>query len=289
MAEEVDIDNLTTDEEVGILLQDLPTPVQRFLTSPERNAVSLALSQKYQLHSDTAGAFDRSYVYMLLGIYTPEEFVSELRKAGLPETTIRGLSADVNELVFKKLREEERTGTVSPKIATPPQVPVMEIVSRQEVPANLPGQDIRPQVPVPPAPAYVPPAPVPSAAPVPPPVPAPTPATPSVPVPHIAARTMASDVELITRGYQAVASGQPLAPAPAQPAYAPAPVLPPQPPAIPVYAVPVQPIAAPAPPVPAYPAPVMASVHRTPVDRTHERDPITKEYGTDPYREPIDI
>ncbi|HEX8591226.1 MAG TPA: hypothetical protein VF696_00530, partial [Candidatus Paceibacterota bacterium] len=43
------------------------------------------------------------------------------------------------------------------------------------------------------------------------------------------------------------------------------------------------------PSAPAYtPPPITAPVRLTPVDRTYGRAPITKEFGSDPYREPIE-
>lgn len=332
--------DLSIDEAVATIVADLPEAVQRFVTSPRRDEVSRTLSAKHGLHADQAGDFEHAYMFMLLGIHTPEDFAKELRDAGLPEATIQGLAADVNDEVFKKLREEERTGVPAP-VAAPvrPQVPVMAIEEKQVIPANLPGQEPLPSQPMPvspppvytapqqpvaapvqpipqmiPNPAYVPPAPpppvqytppaytpppapvqappvvapepvyapptqqIPQAAPVyqaPPPIYSnPAPVAAPVEVPHPAARTMASDVELLTQGYQAVVAGQPFQAPVAQPAYTPPPA--------PTVQMP-QPEAA-----PTYPAPAMASVHLTPVDRTHSNAPITKEYGSDPYREPIE-
>jgi hypothetical protein len=311
--EDIDISQLSFEQQVAFLMRDLPEPVQKFLQSPERNQISLELARKYNLHADAAGVFEKAYILMLLGVNTPDEFVQDLRDEKIDEATIRGLANDVNEKVFKRLREEERDG-VAP-VPQRPQVPVMEVGSRAPIPANLPGQETLPtpiapptaptapltppdaipppQIPpvsyappVQPAPAYQAPAPIPiySNPVAPPPAPA--------PAPRPAVRTMESDVELITQGYQPSASEQPFQNPLSQPAYTPAPAPPlpsPLPPPMPTYQAPVQPIAAPELTIPAYPPPAMASVHRTPIDRTHERDPIRKEYGSDPYREPIEV
>lgn len=305
METDIDTSQLTTDEQVAILIDDLPHPIQRFLKSPERDTVSLQLTKKYGLHADDAGAFERAYIYMLLGIFTPDEFVQELRESGLDDATIRGLAADVNEQVFKKLRTEERGEVPAPAAyrseAPAPQVPPIHVGERAAIPANLPGQGIHPQWTQPssiaptPLPAS-PTTPVPDAhvateaSPAlqnPPQIPAQpsvgpaTPPTPSVSVPiysqppptapeYPRARTMAGDMELASQGPKADA-----------------PTPPPPPPPIPTQ--PEPPHAQPAPPPPAWQPPPTAPVRPTPIDRPSASDtPITKEYGNDPYREPIE-
>lgn len=279
-------------EQIDIVMQELPLPVQNFLRSPARDAVSLELSRKYGLHADAAGVFERAYVYMLLGVYTPDGFVKELRKGGIDEITIKGLTTDVNEQVFKKLREEERREVSTPTISTPPQVPMMMIGSREEVPSNLPGQGTRPpptsmsapHLAQPVIPAAIPTATIPQqnyeVNPLLNPVSSPTPIY-SNPAPqpvmpevfHPSARTMAGDMALAAHGSQSV---------PQTPVFQEAPVVAPPPPA-PIPAAPQ-----PAPVTSNYPPPVMASVRLTPIDRTHLNAPITKEFGSDPYREPIE-
>jgi hypothetical protein len=58
-------EELSMNEKIAILMEDLPVPVQNFLRGPERDAVSSELSTKYNLHADQAGVFERSFIYML--------------------------------------------------------------------------------------------------------------------------------------------------------------------------------------------------------------------------------
>ncbi|HEY4488980.1 MAG TPA: hypothetical protein VJA87_00640 [Candidatus Paceibacterota bacterium] len=301
-------EDLSIEEAVATVVADLPEAVQRFVTGPERDEVSLDLTRKYGLHADQAGDFEHAYMFLLLGLQTPEEFARKLRDVGLPETTIQGLATDMNERVFKKLRKEERLKSsvlTAPNIPKPPQVPVMEVGNR-DIPPNLPGQYVPPETPpfatqtVPQSTATPPPSPLPAYsvplmqnAPV---LYQPLPTTPiynnPAPVPptpetyHQATRTMARDMELATQGYQGQAA-QPVfqsAPAPVQYAPVPAPIVPPAQPFVP------SPQAAPTPePLqPNYSSPATAPVRLTPVDRVHTNAPITKEYGSDPYRESIE-
>ena len=212
---------------------------------------------------------------------------------------------------------ESRSGTAPAE----PRVPVMAIDIKEAVPPNLPGQYAVPQPPAPPA--YTPPVPIPVATPTPPPyvapipvyqAPAPVPAIPiyseqsptqrgpqpvapaAAPVqPHPpVARTMESDMELATQGFRP-GSGEQMAssfvPMPAAYTPAPAPTFtapPPAPAPAPQPQVPAPSIPPHVPAASSYPPPAMASVRLTPIDRTHSNAPITKEYGSDPYRESIE-
>ena len=264
---------LTVAEQVEVLMDDLPKPVQKFLRSKQRDQISLQLSQKYNLHTDTAGVFERCYIYMLLGVYTPDEFVQELRKGGFAEEVIKGIATDVNELVFKKLREEERGGTVSssPTYRTPPPptIPVMSVGS--STPSYASG-NTTPQDSMPTPTHSISPAPVA----VIPPNTAPT----AVYHPH--PRTMAEDMALASHGMM----GQPASPAVSFQT-ASVPVTYAQPVPAPTASLPPHPYTPPA-PVPSAP-PVMAPIRLTPVDSDHAAAPIRKEFGSDPYREPIEI
>lgn len=111
---------MTLENAVSTLVKDLPKPVQDFVTGPERAAISLQLTQKYQLHADQAGAFERAFIFMLLGVSTPEKFAQDLEGEGIPRDTINALATDLNQLVFMKLRAEEEASITSPAPQTVP-------------------------------------------------------------------------------------------------------------------------------------------------------------------------
>lgn len=146
----MDTANLSLEEKLQILERDLPVPIRAFLHSPERDATSLRLSQKYGLHADQAGAFEQAYIYMLLGINTPEDFVQDLRRAGIPQETVRGLTNDINEQVFKRLQQQELAIADAPKPAyrtTPdrPAVPVPQVTpTAQPTLAQNPAPEVPP-------------------------------------------------------------------------------------------------------------------------------------------------
>ncbi len=148
---------------LGTLMEDLPKPVRDFLMSDERNAVARELSAKYSLHVDQAGEFETAYLHMLLGISTPEDFVSTLRNAGIDQAVINGLAADVNTRVFMRLREAERAATEAPSAPQRPAPlppPALEYEPARAV--TLPGSPIPAPMPVPVTPAPVVPQSVPA-------------------------------------------------------------------------------------------------------------------------------
>lgn len=212
-------EEMSINDAVATLMDGLPLPVQNFLKSDERDQVTRELTAKYNLHVDQAGDFERAFLFMLLGVATPEEFVSMLTDAGLTSDVISGLAGDVNTRVFMRLRELERQATPSP-------APVPQAQPQKPEPLPVPAVTYE----APPAPPTLPGSPVPVPLPTPPPEPTPMPMSASTPP---ATRTMASDIAALEQK--------------------------PTPPPLPV-APPTAPAAAP---------------------------PIVREYGTDPYREPV--
>lgn len=311
---------ITLEQAVAGLMSELPPAVQEFLRSPERDRVVIELSRKYNLHTDQAGEFQRAFLFMLLGISKPDEFIQTLRSMNLSSEAISGLTADINEQVFKKLQKVERESppvpiqkplnntAVLPPPSFVPQPPAVVLPEPPRAapppPANLPGQEpfnpVPEPVPQPPAPIYVPPAPpqpapiAPPAAPVAAPVPTPPP-TPSAPPPtpqpaahvepHIT-RTMAEDMRALKSGVDPLAVAHHEGPAWAHEA----PV---------AQAIPTPPVAAPQPYVPPAPQPrvemprpappPIAPVRPTPITGPGSANgEVKREYGLDPYREPIE-
>lgn len=115
----------------------LPQPVQNFLSGPDRNRVVIELSKKYNLHVDQAGKFEQTFIHMLLGVSSPEEFVDALTKANIPAESVRGLAQDVNEQVFLPLRKAEQAGTPA-IVRTAPAPQAMLPGSNEPVPVVVP-------------------------------------------------------------------------------------------------------------------------------------------------------
>lgn len=248
------------EDAVGTLVRDLPKPVRDFLLSDSRAQIARELTEKYHLHLDQGDEFERLYINMLLGISTPEEFVSSLSKAGLTQDVINGLAADVNEKVFLPLRDAERraaTAPIAPKKPDPLPPPALDY----QPATTLPGSPVPAPMPVAPAPAAVmppaPPAPAPMA-------PAPVPQQHIVhtaaPAAHPPGWHPAAAVHIFVPSH-----GAPIQhPQPATPAPTPVPEVAPA-----AYVAPAQE------PLPPQPAP------------TAPATPPARSYAADPYREPF--
>lgn len=139
---------------IATLIANLPAPVREFVNSPERDQISLELTQKYGLHIDQAGEFERAYLRMLLGVDSPDEFTLSLRQAGIPEATITSLTADVNEMVFKPLRKKEQE--LSERKVPPAPQPKRASEPIREAPVPQPAPP-PPPAPPQPQPVYMPP------------------------------------------------------------------------------------------------------------------------------------
>jgi len=273
-------EEMNVDDALQTLMQDLPLPVREFLSSPRRDAVVSKLSQKYGLHADVAGKFERAFLYMLLGVFTPPEFIAELTNAGLPEVTVNGLVEDVNQEVFIPLRNAERTAATAEPTARPtPVVPAPSFTPQPAVfvPPPAPVAPV-PTVPVVPAPTPAPTTPTytptPPQSPV---IPAPTPYIAPSPVIEPQMRTMASDMAFAKEHRPSLPEfmgGAHTTPTPTHEVSAPAPLPIPQAPlpATPTPSSPsAQPFRAPPPNLPGAP----------------EIRPV-REYSVDPYREAVE-
>ena len=249
-------------EAVGTLVQNLPRPVQEFLFSDARAEIARELTQKYHLHLDQAEEFERLYINMLLGITQPSEFAASLRGAGLTQQTVDGLAADVNSRVFIPLRDAQRADTAKAPPARTVEIPK---------PAPLSPPTIAYAAPTPPValPGSTETAPMPAGQ-------VPQPAVPPAPEPSVVAHTIAVPAQPHAGhpGWHPAAAVHVFVPAHGMPAHvAPAPAA----------------TVAPAPePVPARPSvPAFVNPEPGPASGPKPNTPITKEYGADPYREPV--
>lgn len=163
MEEQIQQSELSLTDAVSSLVAELPKPIQEFIRGPERDQIAIKLAEKYKLHVDQAGIFQLAYLHMLIGVSSPEEFVKTLKEGGISQDVVTGLTNDVNEMVFKPLREKEREGSVAtttvlaPKSTPPLQTAATPVPSLEQTaapyagarpqpltPFNLPGADARP-------------------------------------------------------------------------------------------------------------------------------------------------
>ena len=285
-----------TGQQVREAYKNAPVAVRNAFNSPKTTQVVLGLQTKHQLHVDTAGTIGVQLGYLLLGLITPVDFYNGLISNNLAEPIARDIIDTINREVFLPLREqmrladssalkedfenyeeEEAVSSAAPIVEQVPQPPnvVPTIPTPATPPPNLPTGN----PPFPSAPAQNP-APQPSYDVAPPmpqqPMPQPYPQYQMPPMQHSTywvPVSIAHPPQMPMQGY------------PYQPQGFAAPIPPPQP------ATPTPPppspaeITAPTQPQAPQEAPPVAP---TPQSFTpHSSTPIVKQYGSDPYREPI--
>jgi hypothetical protein len=170
---------IITSEQFNSAFAKLPYPIREFLVGDELGTIIQAIGKTYGLHVDTVGAVEREATNMLLGLINPEQFVAELKSAGVPAESIGPITQELNQKIFVPLRkkmqetppepEEEPESDESPaapaSISIPaatvpvPQVPVFEPQPPQPSAAiplysNSPAPVAPPFVPTPQPPAF---------------------------------------------------------------------------------------------------------------------------------------
>jgi hypothetical protein len=316
-----------SDVELMEAYERAPYAIKKALNDGVAADFIIGIRKRYGFHLDTVSKVIQLIRNTLLGLAAPTDFLGQLTAIGIPEGQARVLITDVNTEVFMPIQKMMRDGIseeddeeefakyqvapAQPPAVAPPepvaqaQAPVMSVsepaptvqpfasatpAPQPQAPIAASVQDVPPVAVQQPVPAALDPSPIPIPVARQPGPMTPPPYTPPAPMPH--ARTMASDMELIEHGYDALrVPGMPLPqnPSLATPARtfqtASVPITDtaqamqaPTPPPLPQRVVP---------PPPAYGPVVTAPVRLTPVERAHPDAPITKEYGSDPYREPI--
>ncbi|MBU2123666.1 hypothetical protein KJ669_00090 [Patescibacteria group bacterium] len=128
------------EEDILTLMSGLPEPVQEFLRGDERSAIVRNLSQKHSLHVDQAGEFEKALLFMLLGTYSPDQFIQALGKAGLTDDVVNALVSDVNSQIFMRLRDAEQKPAPKPEAKPAPlPPPAIEYTPKRAPESVLPG------------------------------------------------------------------------------------------------------------------------------------------------------
>jgi hypothetical protein len=249
-----------SEDQVEKALNAAPKAVREVLDDGILDLQVAKLSQEHRLHVDQIGLVASCAQNILIGLLSPTQFVTELKAVGIQEQTAATILQSLNQEMFKpiheKLRAEKEEKPVSMpefSVPAPSQKPTPAPTPRYEAPKPsmpvAPPEAMRPLPPEPPISA------LPSAPPQPPPpvFEPPPPQAPSMPL----MRTMEHDVEEMKEGK------------------APLPFM--APPAAPT------PSPVPAPRPQSAPSPAPSS---TPTEQ--EVHDTLKQYGIDPYREPVE-
>lgn len=236
-----------TQEQIVTAYRKAPEPIQDAYGGEIMVNVVNDIKARYRLHVDVAGSIERDTGYLLLGLISPAEFFGGLMLLGTDEQTARGIMEEINERIFLPLKRQ-MSGTPSAPVAPENYTATSEPVTPMREDASVPT----------PKPSF-----------------ATVPSIDYTPSPKTSVTLPGSPVEVpLSRGPQSIRIPVPTVheetPLPAAPSIV-SPL--PNPSPAPVYRAP-EPAQQPSNP---QPAPVPTS---TPA-------PIRKEYGADPYREPL--
>jgi hypothetical protein len=135
------------DSTIAEVVRDLPKPVQDFLLGPARNETILRLSKRYRLHIDQTDEFGKAFMFMLMGVSSPEEFTVSLRTIGLSAQDITSLTRDLDAEVFTPLHNAEIGFDANPvsDFSAPPIQNYVAPVARPEPVAAIPMPAIEAQ------------------------------------------------------------------------------------------------------------------------------------------------
>lgn len=263
-------------------LRRSPYPIREFLSGEDFPNTLETLNKKYALGVDVTGKVSTVLMHMLVGLVSPTQCVVKLREAKVTEVTANAILQDLNTTVLKplheKIKEEEQklaeseapvetTPPVKPATSTTPkptQSPI-PIKSSAALPLVRDPETLLPKPSVAPASS--------SSVKIPTTLPKPIAVVPTIPQKPVSAspiRTMMHDVEEMN-------GTKPLVPF-----FSIAVPKPPAPPPLINHPAPPTPPRSVLPPVPPSPK----SQTTTP---THEEvSSSLKQYGVDPYREPVE-
>ncbi len=174
-----------TREQFNSAYKKVPYPIRECIASEELGTIVLSVGKTHNLHVDTIGALERETTNMLLGLINPEQFVAELKSAGIPQESIPNIVAELNTKIFVPLRERmrnpspedaEETGTEETAVPPTPAAPAIAAIARMPAThAPVPTATVTPSVVTPiaqptqrPTPIITPAAPITSPPPLPP-------------------------------------------------------------------------------------------------------------------------
>lgn len=274
-----------SDEEIIRAIEAAPTLVKEAVSSMSTLQAIAAIGKKYTLHVDLIGKLARLNTCMLVGLTSPTEALGELVLVGIPTDSSKSILGELNQSIFLPLQQRMReTGSIEtiPE-ARVPAVPLMHVAQSLQ-PTSAQQSSVQTQSEATPPFNLIQPQAAQGV--VPAPVPAPTSPVSAAPQPFM--RTMAHDMDALQHSQNVINPSHIMPASSFQTASVPfhAPVQQVQAPVaahILPGSVPPTPLPTPPPtPLPAAPLPPAIPAARPPA-----HDAIVREYGSDPYREPI--
>ncbi len=97
---------MTTKEEYQKIFQSLPEDLREAIVSVNTAEIIQGLGKKYKLHVDKTAILGDEIGLVMFGLTNPKDFMINLkRRLEIPEDMARDLTAEINEQIFKSIRE----------------------------------------------------------------------------------------------------------------------------------------------------------------------------------------
>ncbi|CAN5708977.1 hypothetical protein BH11PAT2_BH11PAT2_08570 [soil metagenome] len=314
---------LISKEQILAALKKAPPLIREAFGSDETMATILKIQKRYNLHADVLGAVSEELGNLLLGLIDPATFFTRIQERGVNDESAKSIVDDINREIFVPLQKKIKDGVVvkddededgDEEVATPvatapatqqPMQPAAPILPpQQRIPVmNIGAVEVpsKAEIVQPSSPLATPPEP-PAYNLIRPQEDVPTGIVAQSPALIPQARTMASDMNALTHPESVTARvDQGIAPAAVPHPWQTSPAQSFQTASVPYTAMPTNSRAIPAPPpihlptgwAPERQEPVVTRdavvTERAPIrpKAPSSNEPLTKEYGSDPYREPI--
>jgi restriction endonuclease len=95
-----------TQEQIDAMFAELPSDVKDAMSSVDTVHVMADIQKKYNLHIDQAGELSTDAALLMVGAIKPQEFIGQIEsQAHIPRETAKQIAAEVNEKIFRPVRE----------------------------------------------------------------------------------------------------------------------------------------------------------------------------------------
>ena len=147
------------------LFEKLPQDIKEAMYGVDSSETIQSISKKYNLLIDKMGILSEETGLVMLGLTHPKDFIPKLvLRLGVDQTTAKSIAQDVNEQIFKKVRESLMKIHGLGEAPTPLKADVGAKTEKPEVKVEVKVEpkplEIRPVPPAPPAALPVEPAPL---------------------------------------------------------------------------------------------------------------------------------
>lgn len=101
------MENTDLEKTISDRMQELPLHIQTAIKKIEWAPAVLEIGKKHGLHMEQMEVLQTETMLVLIGLVHPNDYAGALRtQLGVPEATIAGIVADVNEKILKDVRDD---------------------------------------------------------------------------------------------------------------------------------------------------------------------------------------